>query len=83
MLALVKKNLYLSVIHKLKPPQHFLFKGNVLHTSKLWIKQLCLYLTATEKDNKDDKIQTSMLLTRISQKSREMYEAFTFDSADD
>ena len=68
---------------KLEPPQHFLFEGNVSHTWKLWLKQFRFYLTATEKDNKDDKIKTSMLLTCIGQKSREIYETFTFDSADD
>ena len=68
---------------KLEPPQHFLFEGNVSHTWKLWLKQFRFYLTATEKDNKDDKIKTSMLLTCIGQKGREIYETFTFDSADD
>ena len=68
---------------KLEPPQHFLFEGNVSHTWKLWLKQFCFYLTATEEDNKDDKIKTSMLLTCIGQKGREIYETFTFNSADD
>ena len=67
----------------LEPPQHFLFKGNMSHTRKLWLKQFHFYLTATKKDNKDDKINTSMLLTCIGQKGREIYETFTFDSAND
>ena len=29
MLALVKRNLYLSVMDKLEPPKNFLFEGNV------------------------------------------------------
>ena len=48
---------------KLEPAQHFLFKGNVSHTWKLWFYQFRFYSTATEKDNKDDKIKTSMQLT--------------------
>ena len=40
-------------------------------------------MAATEKDNKDDKIKTSMLLTFIGQKGREIYKTFTFNSADD
>ena len=53
---------------KLEPPQHFLFKGNVSHTWKLWLKQFCFYLIATEKDNKDGKIKTLMLLTVLTKK---------------
>ena len=49
----------------------------------LWPKLFLFYLTATEKDNKDDKIKTPMLLTCICQKGREIYKTFTFDSADD
>ena len=49
----------------------------------LWPKLFPFYLTATEKDNKDDMIKTPMLLTCICQKGREIYKTFTFDSADD
>ena len=42
--------------------------GNVSHIWKLWLKQFRFYLTATEKNNKDDKIKTSMLLTCVGQK---------------
>ena len=54
--------------------QHFLFEVIVSHTWKLWLKQFHFYLAATEKDNKDDKIKTLMLLTFIGQKGREIYE---------
>ena len=53
------------------------------HAWKLWLKQFRFYLTATEKEYKDDKIKTSMLLTCTCQKGREIYKTFTFDSADD
>ena len=52
----------------LELPQHFLFKGNVSHTWKIWLKQFRFYLTATEKDNKDGQLETSMLLTCFGQK---------------
>ena len=68
---------------KLEPPQHFLFEGNVSHTWKLWLKQLWFYLIVTKRDNKDDKVKTSMLLTCIGQKGREISETFPFDLADD
>ena len=68
---------------KLELLQHFLFEGIVSHTWKLWLKQFHSYLAATEKDNKDDKIKTAMLLTFIGQKGREIYKTFTFNSADD
>ena len=62
---------------QLEPPQHFWFEGNASHTWKLWLKRFSFRLTATEKDNKDDKIKTSMLLTCIGQKGREIYNTFT------
>ena len=52
----------------LELPQHFFFKGNVSHTWKIWLKQFRFYLTATEKDNKDAQLKTSMLLTCFGQK---------------
>ena len=36
------------------------------------------YLTATEKDGKNDKVKTSVLLTCIGQKGRGIYETFNF-----
>ena len=68
---------------KLEPPQHFLFEGNVSHIWKLWLKKFRLCFTTTEKDNKNHKIKTSMLVTCISQEDREIYEKSTFNSADD
>ena len=62
---------------KLEPPQAFSFDGNVSHSWKRWLKHFDFYLAATEKDAKGDKIKTSSFLTRICQKGREIYEAFT------
>ena len=46
-------------------------------------KHFCFYLTVAEKDNKDDKIKTSMLLTCIDQIVKYTYETFTIYLADD
>ena len=66
-------------MEKLEPPQAFSFDGNVSHNWKLWLKHFNFYLTATEKDAKNDKIKTSILLTCIGHKGREIYETFSFD----
>ena len=42
-----------------------------------------LYLTVTEKDKSYDEIKFPVLLACIKQKGREIYETFTFNSADD
>ena len=68
---------------KLEPPQAFSFDGNVSHSWKLWLKHFDFYLAATEKDTKGDKIKTSIFLTCIGQKGREIYETFTFEPGDE
>ena len=40
-------------------------------------------MAATEKDTKGDKIKTSIFLTCIGQKGREIYETFTFEPGDE
>ena len=50
---------------KLEPPQSFSFEENVSQVWKLWLKNFLFYLTASEKDGKNDKIKTSVLLTCI------------------
>ena len=61
---------------KLEPPQTFSFDDNVSHSWKLWLKHFDFYLAATETDTKSDKIKTSIFLTCIGQKGREIYETF-------
>ena len=65
---------------KLEPPQSFSFEGNVSQGSKLWLKHFEFYQTATEKEAKYEKVKTSVLLTCIGQKGREIYETFNFDN---
>ena len=68
---------------KLEPPQSFSFEGTISQGWKLWLKHFEFYLTATEKDGKNDKVKTSVLLTCIGQKGRKIYETFNFDNPDD
>ena len=68
---------------KLEPPQAFSFGDNVSHSWKLWLKHYDFYLAATEKDTEGDKIKTSIFLTCIGQKGREIYETFTFEPGDE
>ena len=63
---------------KLRPPPPFSFEGNVSHGWKTWQKHFQFFLTATESDSKSDKIKTSILLTCIGPKGRDIYETFTF-----
>ena len=49
----------------LEPPHSFSFERNVSQGWKLWLKHFKFYLTATEKDGKNDKVKTSVLLTCI------------------
>ena len=68
---------------KLEPPQSFSFEGNVSQGSKLWLKHFEFYQTATEKEAKYEKVKTSVLLTCLGQKGREIYETFNFDNPGD
>ena len=58
------------------------FDGSLLENWRKWSQQLTLYLSATEKDAKSDKIKSSILIHCISEKSREIYNCFTFESND-
>ena len=69
---------------KLESPQSFSFEGNVFQGWKLWLKRFEFYLTATvQKGGKNDKGKTSVLLTCIRQKGREIFETFNFDNPGD
>ena len=62
----------------LRPPPPFSFEGNLSHAWKVWEKHFNFFLTATESDSKSDKVKTSILLTCIVSKGREIYETFAF-----
>ena len=70
-------------MERLKPPGPLSFEGNVAQTWKTWRKAFDFYLVATESDTKSDKIKTSILLTCIGDRGREIYETFEFATAGD
>ena len=70
-------------MERLKPPGPLSFEGNVGQTWKTWRKAVDVYLVATESDTKSDKIKTSILLTCIGERGREVYETFEFTTAGD
>ena len=47
---------------KLKPLKSFSFVGNAYEGWKLWLKHFDFYLTATENDEKNSQVKTSVLL---------------------
>ena len=66
-------------MNKLGPYWAFSFDSNISHSWQLWLKHFDFYLAATEKDTKGDKMKTSIFLTCIGEKGREIYETFTFE----
>ena len=69
---------------KFNPPSELSFDtdGNLSASWKKWKEHFSFYLTATESDAKTDKIKTSMLLTLIGEKGRELYESFDLPEDD-
>jgi len=65
------------------PPEALLFQGNINENWKRWKQQLDLYLVATEKEKKSDKIKSSILLTCIGNKGRDIYNTFTWGEEED
>ena len=61
------------------PPPQLSFEGNINENWKRWKQDLDLYLVATEKDKKPDKVKSSILLTCIGPKGREIYNTFIFE----
>ena len=60
---------------KLKPPEPFGFETerNISSAWANWEKAFEYYLTATEADTKSAKVQSSILLTAIGPKGRDIY----------
>lgn len=63
----------------LKAPKELCFDGNLNENWKVWKQELTLYITATEKTKKSDEIKSSILLSCIGKKGREVYNTFTID----
>ena len=68
---------------KFNPPDPLTFDGNIREHWKRWKQELELCLVATEKDKKENKIKTSILLSCIGPQGREIYNTFTFSQEAD
>ena len=64
---------------KFNPPQELNFSGNISDHWKLWKPELMLYITATQKAMKSDEVKSSMLLTCIGPRRREVCNTSVFD----
>ena len=67
---------------RLQPPA-FNFQGDVGATWKEWKHSYNSFMAAKEDDFTSDKIKTSILLTCMGDKGREIYEAFKFSNVKD
>ena len=68
---------------KFTPPGPLSFEGSIADKWKKWHQECEFFLVATESDAKSDKIKSSILLTCIGERGRDIYNTFTFTSADD
>ena len=68
---------------KLDPPEQLSFEGNVRENWRRWKQEFELYLVATESDGKSKKVKSSILLTCIGKRAREIYNTFTFANDED
>ena len=65
---------------KLEPPRPMVFEGNNIPAEwKKWKRHFQFYLTATEKNDKSDTVKTSILMSCIGDKGREIYDTFEFE----
>ena len=65
-------------MNKFNSPQVLNFRRNISEHWKLWKQELMLYITATEKTKKSDEVKSSILLTCIGPRGREVYNNNTF-----
>ena len=69
---------------KLSPPVSLNFDaGNISQAWKKWKQQFQLFLVATESDAKSERTKSSILLTCIGSRGREIFNTFQFDSNED
>lgn len=68
----------------LRAPGPLNLEGNVSENWRRWIQQFKVYLCASEKDQKDEKLQCALLLHCAGEQAQELYNTFTFtqDEAD-
>ncbi len=62
----------------LKPPQPLQFEGNTAENWKKWKQTFGLYMTASDVETNDKKIQSCTLLHVIGNEALEIYNTFDF-----
>ena len=63
---------------KFNPPDPLNFNRNIREHWKRRKQELELYLVATEKDKKENKVKSSILVSSIEPQGREIYNTFSF-----
>jgi hypothetical protein len=61
-----------------RPPQELNFDSNTAENWRLFKQEIQLFIIATERERKSGTIKTSILLTTIGRKGREIYNNFVF-----
>ena len=68
---------------KFNPPDPLIFDGNIREHWKRLKQELELYLVAAEKDRKENKFKSSIVLSCIGHQGREIYNTFTFSQEEE
>ena len=68
---------------KFNPTDPLIFDGNIREHWKRWKQELEPYLVATEKDRKENKVKSSILLSCIGPQGREIYNTFPFSQEEE
>ena len=68
---------------QLKPPKPLTFDEHISNSWKTWKRHFDYYLVATEADKKPNKVKSSILLTCIGEKGRQIYDTFDFVEEED
>ena len=72
---------WLAVLYQCLEPLSF--EGNVRENWRKWKQEFELYLAAAESDEKSEKVKSSILLTCIGKRAREIYNTFSFQTEED
>ena len=67
----------------LKPPKPLILEGNLAERWRSWKQDFTLFMEATESTEKSDKTKCSILLHCIGNTVREIYNTFTFTTAEE
>ncbi|XP_067687858.1 uncharacterized protein [Haliotis asinina] len=68
---------------KLRPPSPLLLTGNLAENWRKFKQRFELFLTASDKDGKGDKVKSSIFLSTIGEDALELYNTFHFESETD